>query len=117
MSKKDYVHVGRGFWPQSETSRIIETVDNLGNKIKIQEVGHIETTDHNTILRILECRAKWFCPDTRLVQDQEAMDDWIDETGTLESPMDAYGREIAARLVEQREFQNSNDEVLEIHGV
>jgi hypothetical protein len=51
------------------------------------------------------------------VQDQEAMGGWIDETGTLESPMDAYGREVAARVVEQRELQNLNDEVLEIHGV
>ncbi len=118
MSRKNYVHVRRGFQPQSETrSRTIETVDNLGNKIKRQAVGRMETTDHNTILRILEHRAKRFCPEIRLVQDQEAMDGQIDETGTLESPMDAYGREVAARVVEQRELQNLNDEVLEIHGV
>jgi hypothetical protein len=52
VSRKDYVHVRRGFWPQSETSRRIETVDDLGNKIKRQAVGHMETTDHNNILRI-----------------------------------------------------------------
>jgi hypothetical protein len=45
------------------------------------------------------------------------MDSQIDETGTLESPMDTYGKEVAARVVEQRELQNLNDEVLEIHGV
>ncbi len=77
----------------------------------------METTDHNTILRILEHRAKRFCPEIHLVHDQEAMDSRIDETGTLESLMDAYGREVAARVVEQQELQNLNDEVLEIHGV
>jgi hypothetical protein len=51
------------------------------------------------------------------VQYQEAMDGWIDETGTLESPMDTYGREVAARVVEQRELQNLHDEILEIYGV
>jgi hypothetical protein len=77
----------------------------------------METTDHNTILRILERRAKRFCPEIRLVHDQEAMDSRIDETGTFKSPMDAYGKEEAVRVVEQRELQNLNDEVLEIHGV
>jgi hypothetical protein len=77
----------------------------------------METTDHNTILRILECRAKQFHPEIRLVHDQEAMDSWIDETGTLESPMNAYGKEVAVRVVEQWELQNLNEEVLEIHGV
>jgi hypothetical protein len=62
----------------------------------------METTDHSTILRILEHRAKWFCPEIQLGHDQEAMDSRIDETGTLESPMDAYGREVSARVVEQR---------------
>ncbi len=52
------------------------------------------------------------------MQDEEAMDGWIDETGTLESPMDTYGREVAARVVvEQQELQNLHDEILEIHGV
>ncbi len=102
MSRKDYVRVRRGFWPQSE-SRTIETVDGLGNRIKRQAVGHMETTDHNTIRRILERRAKRFCPEIGLVQD-EAMDGWIDETGTLVSPMDAYGRNVAARVVEQWEL-------------
>ncbi len=46
------------------------------------------------------------------MQDQEALDGWIDETGTLESPMDAYGREVAARVVEQQELQNLHDEIL-----
>jgi hypothetical protein len=45
------------------------------------------------------------------------MDGRIDEMGTLESPMDAYGREVAARVVEQQKLQTLNDEVLEIHGV
>jgi hypothetical protein len=117
VSWKNYVRVRRGFWPQSETSRIIETVDGLGNKSKRQAVKHMETTDHNTILRVLERRAKRFRPEIRLVHNQEAMNSPIDEMGTLESLMDAYGKEVAARVVEQQELQNLNDEVLEKHGV
>jgi hypothetical protein len=99
-SRKNYVCVRRGFWPPSETSRTIETVDSLGNKSKRRAVGHMETTDHNTILRILEGRAKRFCSEMPLVHDQEAINSWIDETGTLESPMDSYGKEVATRVVE-----------------
>jgi hypothetical protein len=77
----------------------------------------METTDHTTILKMLERRAKQFRPEIQLVQEQERLEAGMNKTGmlTLEETHEA-DRELAAWVGEQREIQGIQDKVLEIHG-
>ncbi len=85
-----------------ETSRIVETIDRLGNRNCNRIYGKMKTTDHGTILRILERRALRFRPDLRQVQDQGILGQQVDETGTLkvvgmgERAADSRDREMRA---------------------
>jgi hypothetical protein len=70
VCRSDSVHVNNGSrpsWHQSETSRIIETIDGLGHSQQRRTYGRMETTDHMTILKMLERRANQFKPEIRLV--------------------------------------------------
>ena len=100
-------------------ARVIETIDGQGNIHRRREVGRMETTDHGTILKVLERRAKRFRSELGMVAEHERMDGRVDETGTLTwgESVEAEGRELAARIVEEQELQNINDELLGIHGV
>ena len=101
-------------------TRVIETIDGLGNKTRRRTRGRMATTGHDTILRMLERRASRFRPGFRLTEvDPQQGDGAIDETGTLETwelQEERREREIQARLLEQSELENIEDEVLEIHG-
>ena len=78
----------------------------------------MNTTGHETILGILERRARRFRPDMRLVQEHEQMNGRIDETGTLRAEKEVVDdeRALAARVVEAQEIRTTKDEVLEMHG-
>ncbi len=107
----------RPFWCQSETSRIIGTIDGLGNTQQRRTYERMETTDHTMILKMLERRAKQFRPVIWLVQEQKRLEAWIDETGMLMlGETHEADRELTAWVGEQREIQGTQDEVLEIHG-
>ena len=80
----------------------------------------MNTTEHETILRILEKRAQRFRPELKLVDVQNEWGYQIDDTGTLEVEEESADivreRELEASLVEMQELQSINDAVLEIHG-
>jgi hypothetical protein len=108
------------FWSQSQTSRVIETVDGLGNRHSRRYNGLMGTTTHNTILEILERRATQFQVQLTTVQEDAQVDSRIDETGTLatvENNMMERHMEMEAQVMEERELRAINDDVLEIHGV
>jgi hypothetical protein len=66
----------------------------------------METTDHTTILKMLERRAKQFRPEIRLVQEQERLEAGINKMGTLMlGETHEADRELAAWVGEQREIQ------------
>ena len=101
-------------------SRVIETIDGAGITHRQTVYGSMATTEHSRILSILERRASRFRPEIRLVQEQEALDPRIDETGTLmtwEAALESQERERQARVLEAVELQRVQDEVLEVHGV
>ncbi len=50
----------RRFRRRGEMVRVIETIDGQGNIHRRRDVGRMETTDHGTILKVLESRAKRF---------------------------------------------------------
>ncbi len=109
----------RRFRRPFEISRTIETVDGLGTRHTRRTRGRMNTTEHETILSILERRARRFRPEMRLVPAEEQMDGRIDETGTLfrtEEVEVSDSLALAARVVEEREIRTVNDEVLELHG-
>jgi exonuclease III len=95
-------------------------VDGLGNKTRRRSYGRMNTTEHETILRILEKRAQRFRPELRLVDVQNEWGYQIDDTGTLEVEEEnadiVRERELEASRVEMQELQSINDAVLEIHG-
>ena len=103
-----------------EMSRVIETVNSLGIKSRRRARGRMATTDHDTILQMLEHRASRFRPGFRLTEvNPQQGDSTVDETGTLETwelQQEQRGREIQARLTEQSELELVADEVLEING-
>ncbi len=73
----------RRFGGQCETHRTIETANRMGIRHRSRTKGRMNTTGHETILGILERRARRFRPELRLVQEDERLDGRIDETGTL----------------------------------
>ena len=103
-----------------EMFRVVETVNSLGIKSRRRVRGKMATTDHKTILQMLERRASRFRPGFRLTEvDSQQGDSTIDESGTLatwELQQEQRGREIQARLMEQSELESVVEEVLEIHG-
>ena len=119
-SERDQARASR--WRASgEMSRVIETIDGLGNKTRRRARGRMATTEHETILSILEKRASRFRPNFRLteVENQGGGNNYIDETGTLETwelQQEQRERELQARLLEESELENIEDEVLEVHG-
>ncbi len=109
----------RRFRRPSETSRTIDTVDGLGFRHRQPTRGRMNTTEHETILGILERRARQFRPELWLVHADHQMDGRIDETGTLFRTAEvevADSLTLAARVVEDREIRTIHDEVLEMHG-
>jgi hypothetical protein len=99
--------------------RNIEMVDGLGNTFRRKVFGRM-ATEHNKILSILERRARCFRLELQLLQEQEAIEPSIDETGTLSSfKADQRERErkSQARLMEEMAVKDLKDEVLEIHGM
>ena len=92
----------RRFRKKHETSRVIETVDGCRRRHRSRTKGRMNTTGHETILGILERRARRFRPDMRLVQEHEQMNGRIDETGTLRAEKEVVDdeRALAARVVE-----------------
>jgi hypothetical protein len=70
------------FWCQSETSRIIETIDGLGHTQQRRTYGRMDMTDHTMILKMLERRANQFRPEIWLVWEQERYVAGINKTGT-----------------------------------
>ncbi len=67
-----------------EMFRVVETIDELGHKTRRRVQGQMATTDQDTILRILDCRASRFRPGFRLTEEGHQGDYAIDETGTLD---------------------------------
>jgi hypothetical protein len=100
----------RQFRGRNETSRIVETIDRLGNRNCNRIYGKMKTTDHGTILRILERRALRFRSDLRQVQDQGRLGQQVDESGTLEiigieeKTADSRDREMRAEMLEREEL-------------
>ena len=93
----------RRFRVRDETSRIVETIDRSGNRICNTIYGKMKTTDHGTILRILERQALQFRSDLWQVQDQGRSGQQVDETGTLE----VVGVEERQRTAEIRKYARS----------
>ena len=117
-NERNQAHASR--WRASgEMTRVIETIDGLGIKTRRRTRGRMATTGHDTILRMLERRASRFRPGFKLTETDQQGDSTIDETGTLETWELQQGqreREMQARLLEQSELENIDDEVLEVHG-
>lgn len=75
------------------------------------------TAEHETILRVLERRARRFRPNFRLteVDNQGGGDNNFDKTGTLgtwELQQEQRERELQAKLLEESELKNIEDAVL-----
>ncbi len=82
--------------------------------------GRMATTEHSKILSILEHQAHQFCLKIRLVPEHGALAHHVDEMGTLlnfEAKQELRERESQARMFEEVELQQVQDEVLEVHGV
>jgi hypothetical protein len=117
-----YVNGKRGgmrqFRGRRESSREIVTVDSLGNRHSRRHNGHLGITPHTKILEILANRARRFLPQMRRTQEEKKWDIRIDETGTMVLSEEVLGRNrmMEARVAEERELREINDEVLEMHG-
>ncbi len=111
---------GSRFRRSENMCRVINTVDGIGNTHIHRARGRMNTTDHNTILQMLEHRASRFRSGRPRVQLHEQLETQLDESGTL-TAMGRFannGNELLeARVVEERELGNINDAVLEVHRI
>ena len=81
----------------------------------------MKTTEHGTIVRVLERQALQFRSDLRQVEEQGSVGPQIDETGTLEvigveRAEVSRERELRARMLEKEELRGVMDKALEVHG-
>ena len=92
---RDWARGEPRFRPHSRTFRIIETVDDLGNKTRRKEYGKLETTTHKGILEALERRAARGILGEKYMQhiSEEAGPRQGDKTGTVDWIADEQERE------------------------
>ena len=101
------------FKRKEQSKRVLGMIDAEGRKYEIEQVGHLNTITHNTVLKLVEPRSLRLCKQGEL--DVDATHNWsVDETGTIEV------NTICLQEIEQQERLDmigfSND-VLQVHGI
>jgi hypothetical protein len=101
------------FKKKEQSTRVLGMIDAEGRKYTVEQGGHMNTTTHDTVLKLLERRSLRLRNQEEFVLD--ASHNWlVDETGTIEfNTIDLQEIENQERL----DMIGVSDEVLRVHGV
>jgi hypothetical protein len=109
------------FWNLCDSTRRIRIIDKFGTRQYIKQRGHLNVTQHQTLLTVLESRALRYQNSRtyKELEDEQLLNEAIDETGMIpcsgKRGDEMNWVEVAEQL--KKEIMGVLEYLLEVHGL